>query len=218
MTRSSKAGLPVSIAVSRASAEISRTICRRWAAKSSSARAGSTAQAAKSIRSKHLVRDRRVKEPLHKPHADRVAGEIGMIARSATKVVAWATMPRSATTRAPDFAATRMGWGFSGGLRRCSACEYAELFAAPRALHPIPKSLHRDRAGLVQRFLSLDVPAPAGVESTARVVLCDLESIVAHSGGRIMGRVMHVAKTAAGMATKEVLRDHATDNRAGNAA
>src|SRR6266446_6839919 len=95
-----------------------------------------------------------VREPLHKPHADRVAGEIGMIARSATKVVAWATMPRSATTRAPDFAATRMGWGFSGGLRRCSACEYVELFAAPRALQPIPKSLHRDRAGLMQRFLS----------------------------------------------------------------
>src|SRR5205814_9144604 len=97
--------------------------------------------------------DATLKEPLHKPHADRVAGEIGMIARSATKVVAWTTMPRSATKRAPDFAATRMGWGFSGGLRRCSACEYVELFAAPRALHPIPKSLHRDRAGLMQRFL-----------------------------------------------------------------
>src|SRR2546430_5742120 len=58
------------------------------------------------------------KEPLHKPHADRVASEIGMIARSATKVVAWPTMPRSATKRAPDFAATRLGWDFSGGLRR----------------------------------------------------------------------------------------------------
>src|SRR5947208_16269290 len=105
-------------------------------------------------------RRRSPKEPLHKPHADRVAGEIGMIARSATKVVAWTTMPRSATKRAPDFAATRMGWGFSGGLRRCSACEYVELFAAPRALHPIPKSLHRDRPGLMQRFLSSRQPPP----------------------------------------------------------
>src|SRR3989442_8426493 len=102
-------------------------------------------------------RGRRIvaREPLHKPHADRVAREIGMIARSATKVVAWTTMPRSATKRAPDFAATRMGWGFSGGLRRCSACEYVELFAAPRALHPIPENLHRERAGLMQRFLSV---------------------------------------------------------------
>src|SRR5256886_17455494 len=41
------------------------------------------------------------KEPLHKPHADRVAGEIGMIARSATKVVAWTTMPGSATSERP---------------------------------------------------------------------------------------------------------------------
>src|SRR5438093_7127151 len=109
-----------------------------------------------------------LKEPLHKPHADRVACEIGMIARSATKVVAWTTMPRSATKRAPDFAATRMGWGFSGGLRRCSACEYVELFAAPRALHPIPKSLHRDRAGFMQRFLSCSLP---------RVTACNFPTI-----------------------------------------
>jgi len=60
MTRSSNAGLPVSMAVSRANAEISAIICRRWAANSSSARAGSTAPAAKSIRSKHPVRNRRV--------------------------------------------------------------------------------------------------------------------------------------------------------------
>src|SRR5437899_411738 len=63
MTRSSNAGLPVSMAVSRANPEISRTISPRWAAKSSSARAGNTAPAAKSIRSKHPVRDRRVKPP-----------------------------------------------------------------------------------------------------------------------------------------------------------
>ena len=37
------------------------------------------------------------KEPLNKSSAERVAAKIGIIARRATKVVAWTTMPRSAT-------------------------------------------------------------------------------------------------------------------------
>src|SRR6266540_6146380 len=52
------------------------------------------------------------KEPLNKSHADCVAGKMRMNARRATKVVAWATMPRSATKQAPHFAATRRDGAF----------------------------------------------------------------------------------------------------------
>ena len=87
----------------------------------------------------------------------RVAAQIAMIARSATKVIAGTTMPRSATPRACDLAATRMGTGFAGGLRRCARCEGDRPFAASRALHPILQNRVRGHVGLVQCFLSLTV-------------------------------------------------------------
>jgi hypothetical protein len=43
----------------------------------------------------------RRKEPLNKFYTERVAREIGMIIRRTTKVVAWSTMPRSATQWRP---------------------------------------------------------------------------------------------------------------------
>src|SRR5574340_873431 len=69
----------------------------------------------------HCPRRINIGEPLIKSSMSRVADKIAMIARSATKVVAETTMPRSATQRARDFVATRMGSGFPGGLRRCAA-------------------------------------------------------------------------------------------------
>jgi len=105
------------------------------------------------------------KEPLIKSSMSRVAGKIVMIARSATKVVAGTTMPRSATPRAHDlavprncaalrFAATRKGTGFAGCLLRCAPCEGGQPFAASHALHPIPQNQVRGHVGLNQRFLN----------------------------------------------------------------
>ena len=54
------------------------------------------------------------REPLIKSSMNRIAGKIAMIARRATKVVARTTMPRSATPRARNFAATSTGTGFAG--------------------------------------------------------------------------------------------------------
>lgn len=88
-------------------------------------------------------------------HADRIAGKIAMIARRATKVVARTTMPRSATSRAHDFAATPTGTGFAGGLSRCARCEGDRPFASSHALHPIPQNRVCGHAGLNQRFLGL---------------------------------------------------------------
>jgi hypothetical protein len=82
----------------------------------------------------------------------RVADKIAMIARRATKVVAETTMPRSATPRARDFVATRMGTGFAGGLLRCASCEGHQPFAASHALHPIPQNRVRSHAGLILCF------------------------------------------------------------------
>jgi hypothetical protein len=70
----------------------------------------------------------------------RVADKIAMIARSATP-------------RARDFVATRMGSGFPGGLRRCARCEGDRPFAASHALHPIPEKPERGHVGLDQWFL-----------------------------------------------------------------
>src|SRR5207302_2410960 len=99
---------------------------------------------------------RALKEPLNESHADCVAGKMRMNARRATKVVAWATMPRSATKQAPHFAATGMGRGFSGGLLCRETRQWGLPLASPRLSwqmrHPIPKSRRRNRAGLVQRF------------------------------------------------------------------
>ena len=58
------------------------------------------------------MRAEEAKEPLNKSHADCVAGKMRMNARRATKVVAWVTMPRSATKQAPHFAATRRDGAF----------------------------------------------------------------------------------------------------------
>src|SRR5437870_11817163 len=77
-----------------------------------------------------------------------------MTARRATKVVAWATIPRSATKQAPHFAATRMGRGFSGGLLCREARQWGLPLASPRFVHPLPKSRRRNRVGLVRRFHS----------------------------------------------------------------
>jgi len=52
------------------------------------------------------------KEPLIKSSADCVAGKMRMDARRATKVVAWTTKPRSATTQTPNFSATRWDGAF----------------------------------------------------------------------------------------------------------
>ncbi|MFZ5523827.1 MAG: hypothetical protein ACOY9D_07050, partial [Pseudomonadota bacterium] len=93
--------------------------------------------------------------PLIKSSMSRVADKIAMIARSATKVVAETTMPRSATPRARDFVETRMGSGFPGGLRRCARCEGDRPFAASHVLHPIPEKPERGHVGLNQRFLNL---------------------------------------------------------------
>ena len=95
----------------------------------------------------------KVREALNKSSMSRVAVQIAMIARSATKVVAGTTMPRSATTRARDLAATRTGTGCAGGLRRWTRCEGGLPFAASRALHPIPQNRVRGHVGLVQCFL-----------------------------------------------------------------
>ena len=84
----------------------------------------------------------------------RVAGQIVMIARSATKVVVVTTMPKSATTRARNLAETLMGTGFAGGLLRCASCEGEQPFATSHALHAIPQNRVRGHAGLVQCFLS----------------------------------------------------------------
>jgi hypothetical protein len=53
-----------------------------------------------------------IKEPLIKSSTDCVAGKMRMDARRATKVVAGTTMPRSATTQTPHFAATRRDGAF----------------------------------------------------------------------------------------------------------
>ncbi len=92
------------------------------------------------------------REPLIKSSMNRIAGKIAMIARRATKVVARTTMPRSATSRARDFAATLTGTGFSGGLSRCARCEGDRPFASSHALHPIPQNRVCGHAGLNQRF------------------------------------------------------------------
>jgi len=83
----------------------------------------------------------------------RVADKIAMIARSATKVVARTTMPRSATKRARDFIATSMGTGFAGGLLCCASCEGSQPFAAKHVLHHIPQNHVRGHVGLIQCFL-----------------------------------------------------------------
>ncbi len=54
----------------------------------------------------------------------------------------------------PQFAATRMGRGFPGGLLCRSACQGEWPLAAPRFAHTIPESRRRGHAGLNQRFLS----------------------------------------------------------------
>ncbi|MGA7750627.1 MAG: hypothetical protein WCA63_10820, partial [Gallionella sp.] len=77
-----------------------------------------------------------------------VADKIAMVARSATKVVAETTMPRSATPRARDFVATRMGTDFAGGLLCCAPYEGHQPFAASHALHPIPQSRVCGHVGL----------------------------------------------------------------------
>jgi hypothetical protein len=92
------------------------------------------------------------RETLNKSFISRVAGKIAMIAGRATKVVAGTTMPRSATMRARNFAATRMGTGFAGGLLRCAPCEGGQPFASPHALHPDPQNRVRGYAGLIQCF------------------------------------------------------------------
>ena len=85
------------------------------------------------------------KETLNKSSMSRVAAQIAMIARSAT-------------SRACDLAATRMGTGFAGGLRRCARCEWDRPFAASRALHPILQNRVRGHVGLVQCFLKASLP------------------------------------------------------------
>ena len=66
-----------------------------------------------------------IREALNKSHMSRVAGktersvvsrygQIEMIVRRTTQVVAWSTMPRRATKRALDLHATLSGRGFSG--------------------------------------------------------------------------------------------------------
>ncbi len=78
------------------------------------------------------------KEPLIKSSADCVAGKMRMDARRATKVVAWTTKPRSATTQTPHFAATRRDEACPGGMLCRSACEggLAIHCASLRASHP----------------------------------------------------------------------------------
>ena len=93
-----------------------------------------------------------VKEPLIESTMSRVADQIAMIARSATKVVAWTTMPRSATPRARNLTTTRMGTGISGDLLCCARCEGNRPFIASRALHIIPNNRVRGHVGLNQRF------------------------------------------------------------------
>jgi len=83
---------------------------------------------------------RTVREALIESSMSRIVDKIVMIARSATKVVAKTTMPRSATLRAHDFATTLKGNGFAGGLLRCTPCEGHQPFAASYALHPIPQN------------------------------------------------------------------------------
>jgi hypothetical protein len=55
----------------------------------------------------------------------------------------------------PQFAATRMGRGFPGGLLCRSACQGEWPLAAPRFAHSIPESRRRGHAGLNQRFLDI---------------------------------------------------------------
>jgi hypothetical protein len=69
-------------------------------------------------------------------------------------------MPRSATPRARDFAATRMGTGFAGGLLRCARCEGDQPFTASHVLHPTPQNRVRGRAGLIRCFLRLNDVRP----------------------------------------------------------
>jgi hypothetical protein len=83
----------------------------------------------------------------------RVAEQIATIARSATKVVAKTTMPRSTTPQARDLVATSKGTDFAGDLQRCAPCEGNRPFAAEHALHPIPQNRVRGHVGLDQRFL-----------------------------------------------------------------
>ena len=67
------------------------------------------------------TRSAKLKEPLIKSSPDCVARKMRMAARRATKVVAWTTKPRSATTQTPHFAATRR----DGALR--AVCVVARL-------------------------------------------------------------------------------------------
>jgi hypothetical protein len=55
----------------------------------------------------------------------------------------------------PQFAATRMGQGFPGGLLCRSACQGEWPLAASRFAHSIPESRRRGHAGLNQRFLDI---------------------------------------------------------------
>ena len=67
------------------------------------------------------------KEPLNKSSAERVADKIGMITRRTTQVVAWSTMPRSATQWRPKSVAR--GAPLSGD-RAVVGAETARLYVA----------------------------------------------------------------------------------------
>ena len=76
---------------------------------------------------------RKAREILNKSSMSRVADQIAMIARSATKVVAMTTMPISATPRARDLAATLIGTGFVG-------CRGVALIAKGIVDHSLPRA------------------------------------------------------------------------------